>query len=52
MAKIVAVGYVSLDGVFENPTWTQAYFDERSGAFQAEAMQWAPCSWGGSPTRA
>jgi dihydrofolate reductase len=41
MAKIVAVEYLSLDGVFENPTWTQPYFDEAVGAFQAEAMQWA-----------
>lgn len=41
MAKIVAVEYLSLDGVFENPTWTQPYFDEAVGAFQAGAMQWA-----------
>ena len=37
----MAVEYVSLDGVFENPTWTQPYFDEAVGAFQGEAMQWA-----------
>jgi dihydrofolate reductase len=41
MAKIVAVEYLSLDGVFENPTWSQPYFDEPVGAFQAEAMRWA-----------
>ena len=41
MAKIVAVEYLSLDGVFENPAWTQPYFDEGVVAFQAEAMQWA-----------
>jgi dihydrofolate reductase len=41
VAKIVAVEYLSLDGVFENPTWTQPYFDEAVVAFQAEAMQWA-----------
>ena len=41
MAKIVAVEYLSLDGVFENPAWTQPYFDEAVVAFQAEAMQWA-----------
>jgi dihydrofolate reductase len=41
MAKIVAVEYLSLDGVFENPAWTRPYFDETVGAFQAEAMQWA-----------
>ena len=39
MAKIVAVEYLSLDGVFENPAWTQPYFDEAVGAFQADAMQ-------------
>jgi dihydrofolate reductase len=41
VAKIVAVEYLSLDGVFENPAWTQPYFDEAVVAFQAEAMQWA-----------
>jgi dihydrofolate reductase len=41
VAKIVAVEYLSLDGVFENPAWTQPYFDEGVVAFQAEAMQWA-----------
>ena len=41
MARIVAVEYISLDGVFENPTWTRPYFDEAVGGFQGEAMQWA-----------
>ncbi len=41
MSRIVAVEYLSLDGVFENPAWTQPYFDEAVGAFQAEAMRWA-----------
>ena len=41
MAKIVAVEYLSLDGVFEEPTWTRPYFDETVGAFQGEAMGWA-----------
>jgi dihydrofolate reductase len=41
MGRIVAVEYLTLDGVFENPSWTQPYFDEAVGAFQAEAMQWA-----------
>jgi dihydrofolate reductase len=41
MAKIMAVEYLSLDGVFENPRWTQPYFDEAVGAFQGAAMQWA-----------
>ncbi len=39
MAKIVAVEYLSLDGVFENPTWTQPYFDEAVAAFQGEVMR-------------
>jgi dihydrofolate reductase len=41
MAKIVAVEYLSLDGVFEEPAWTQPYFDEAVAAFQGAAMQWA-----------
>jgi dihydrofolate reductase len=41
MGKIVAVEYLTLDGVFEEPAWTQPYFDEAVGAFQGEAMQWA-----------
>ena len=41
MGRIVAVEYLTLDSVFEDPVWTQPYFDETVGAFQAEAMQWA-----------
>jgi dihydrofolate reductase len=41
MRRIIAVEYLSLDGVFENPAWTQPYFDETVGAYQGEAMQWA-----------
>jgi dihydrofolate reductase len=41
MGRIMAVEYLTLDGVFENPSWTQPYFDETVGAFQAEAMQQA-----------
>jgi dihydrofolate reductase len=41
MGRIVAVEYLTLDGVFENPSWTQPYFDEAVAAFQGEAMQWA-----------
>ena len=37
----MAVEYLTLDGVFEDPAWTQPYFDEAVGAFQGEAMQWA-----------
>src|SRR6185437_542645 len=41
MGRIVAVEYLTLDGVFENPSWSQPYFDDAVAAFQAEAMQWA-----------
>jgi dihydrofolate reductase len=41
MGRIVAVEYLSLDGVFEEPSWTRPYFDEAVGAFQGEAMRWA-----------
>jgi dihydrofolate reductase len=41
MARIVAVEYLTLDGVFENPAWTRPYFDDTVGAFQGEAMRWA-----------
>jgi dihydrofolate reductase len=37
----MAVEYLTLDGVFESPAWTQPYFDSTVGAFQGEAMQWA-----------
>ena len=41
MGRIVVVEYLTLDGVFENPAWTQPYFDDSVAAFQGEAMQWA-----------
>ena len=41
MGRIMAVEYLTLDGVFENPAWTQPYFDEAVALFQGEAMQWA-----------
>jgi dihydrofolate reductase len=41
MGRIVVVEYLTLDGVFEHPAWTQPYFDDTVAAFQAEAMQWA-----------
>jgi dihydrofolate reductase len=41
MGRIMAVEYLSLDGVFEEPAWTQPYFDEAVGAYQGEAMRWA-----------
>jgi dihydrofolate reductase len=41
VGRIVAVEYVTLNGVFEDPAWSAPYFDEEVAAFQAEAMQWA-----------
>jgi dihydrofolate reductase len=41
MGRIIAVEYLTLDGVFEYPTWTQPYFDDAVAAFQNETMQWA-----------
>jgi dihydrofolate reductase len=41
VGRIVAVEYLTLDGVFEDPGWTQPYFDDTVAAYQAEAMQWA-----------
>ncbi len=41
MGRIIAVEYLTLDGVFEDPLWTQPYFDEAVGAYQGEAMGWA-----------
>lgn len=41
MGRIIAAEYLTLDGVFENPAWTQPYFDEAVGAYQSEAQRWA-----------
>ena len=41
MGRIVAVEYLTLDGVFEDPSWSQPYFDDAVAAFQGEAMTWA-----------
>ena len=41
MGTIRAVEYLTLDGVFEEPVWTQPYFDAAVGAHQGESMQWA-----------
>ena len=41
MGRVVAVEYLTLDGVFENPQWSGPYFDEAVGAFQGSTMQWA-----------
>ncbi|GIF04413.1 dihydrofolate reductase family protein [Actinoplanes siamensis] len=34
MGKVVAVEYVTLDGVFEEPSWSAPYFDEELSAWQ------------------
>ena len=34
MGKLVAVSYVTLDGVFEEPAWSGPYFNEELGAWQ------------------
>ena len=39
MGRIIVVEYLTLDGVFDNPAWTQPYFDETVAAFQGEVMQ-------------
>ncbi|MEU4623131.1 dihydrofolate reductase family protein [Actinoplanes sp. NPDC023801] len=39
MGKIVAVEYVTLDGVFEEPVWSGPYFNEELGAWQADNLR-------------
>ena len=34
MGKIIAVSYVTLDGVFEEPSWSGPYFNDELGAWQ------------------
>jgi dihydrofolate reductase len=34
MGKIVAVSYVTLDGVFEEPAWSGPYFNDELGSWQ------------------
>ena len=41
MGRLMAVEYLTLDGVFEDPSWTRPYFDETVGAYQNEAQRWA-----------
>jgi dihydrofolate reductase len=38
MGKIVAVSYVSLDGVFENPAWSGLYFGEELQSWQNDNL--------------
>jgi dihydrofolate reductase len=39
MGKVVAVEYVTLDGVFEEPSWSGPYFNDELGAWQGRNMQ-------------
>ncbi|MEV4350671.1 dihydrofolate reductase family protein [Actinoplanes sp. NPDC049596] len=39
MGKIVAVEYVTLDGVFEEPSWSGPYFNDELGGWQASNLQ-------------
>src|SRR5215207_6649812 len=39
MGKIVAVEYVTLDGVFEEPAWSGPYFNAELGAWQDRNLQ-------------
>ncbi|MGW4947083.1 hypothetical protein ACWEOZ_36485 [Actinoplanes sp. NPDC004185] len=34
MGKIIAVEYVTLDGVFEEPAWSGPYFNDELGSWQ------------------
>ena len=39
MGKIVAVSYVTLDGVFEDPSWSGPYFNDELGNWQDQNLQ-------------
>jgi dihydrofolate reductase len=39
MGKVVAVEYVTLDGVFEEPAWSGPYFNEELANWQAENLR-------------
>jgi dihydrofolate reductase len=39
MGKIIAVEYVTLDGVFEEPAWSGPYFNEELSNWQAENLK-------------
>ncbi|GLW33063.1 dihydrofolate reductase family protein [Actinoplanes regularis] len=39
MGKVVAVEYVTLDGVFEEPVWSGPYFNEELSGWQAENLR-------------
>jgi dihydrofolate reductase len=39
MGKIVAVSYLTLDGVFEDPAWSGPYFNQELGEFQSDNLR-------------
>ena len=39
MGKLVAVSYVTLDGVFEEPAWSGPYFNDELGNWQDENLR-------------
>jgi dihydrofolate reductase len=39
MGKIVAVEYMTLDGVFEEPVWSGPYFNDELGAWQTDNLR-------------
>lgn len=39
MGKVVAVEYVTLDGVFEEPSWSGPFFNEELSGWQAENLR-------------
>ena len=38
MRSLIAIEYVSVDGVMENPVWTSPYFNEEVSAFQRDQL--------------
>jgi len=38
MGKLIAVEYVTLDGVFEEPAWSLPYFNEELGSWQHDNL--------------
>jgi dihydrofolate reductase len=39
MGKVVAVSYLTLDGVFEEPAWSGPYFNEELSEFQSDNLR-------------
>lgn len=41
MGRIIAAEFLTLDGVFEAPSWSSPYFDQAVGGYQGELQHWA-----------